>query len=161
MNKSIKESQKIVDQLIKKSFPELRGKKIHIKLKKLKKGSMWANKVLYFYFLIKIDPRKYKGATNNEISGALAHELVHFVEFEEMGFFRYIVRYPFYYLSKKFAQKWELNTDRRTIKRGYARDLFANRKFRLKRLGKIDKKIIRNYMTPEEIKSYAKRIGKW
>jgi hypothetical protein len=56
----------------------------------------------------------------------------------------------------------EKETDRKTIRRGFARQLYANRSFRFKTSSEeYKKRILRFYLNPEEIKKYAKSINKW
>ena len=162
MNKqTLKQRCLKIIQKIRKDYPILNNVKIHLKVKKLRKGSMWANRAFYLYYLIKINPEKYEGVSDKELEGGLAHELIHLEDAKKMNLLKFIVIYVRYYLSKKFAKQWELNTDKKTIERGFAKSLYANRKFRFKRLSKKDRKIMKNYFGPDKIKSYAKKIGKW
>lgn len=146
---------------LRKDFPPLKDIKIHLKIKKLRKGSMRTNKVFYLYYLIIVDPNKYFGASDNEIIGALAHELIHLEQFKKMGFLEYIISFIKYKISKRFVRRVEIGTDKETVRRGYAKELYANRKFRLKKIFHKDRKLIPNYLFSERIKSYAKKIGKW
>jgi len=151
---------KIIQEL-RKDYPMLDNAKIYLKIKKLRKGSLWANKAFYLYYLIKVDPEKYKGASDEELKGGLAHELIHLEDAKKMNLFEFIVFFLKYNLSKKFAQNLELLTDKGVIERGYARELYANRKFRFKNLSEKDKKIMKNYFDPEGVKKYAQSMGKW
>ena len=148
---------KIISE-IRWKYPTLKNIKINLKVKKLRKGSMWANKAFYLYYLIKVNPKKYLGASDKELRGGLAHELIHLEDAKKMNILEFIIFFFKYHLSKKFAKQWELNTDKRTIERGYGRELYVNRKFRFKNLSEKDKKIMKNYFGPEKIKQYAKKM---
>lgn len=156
--------QKIINYLIKKSFHKLKDNNIKLKVKKIKKGSMRADGYITKFFRITIDPL-YKNATNKQISGAIAHELVHFEDYLDMCFIDSLLLFLKYHFYKKFTEKYEKATDKKVIQKGFAKELYANRAFRLKSLSKEsknkNKKIARTYLVPDEIKSYAKRIGRW
>lgn len=144
---------------IRKDFPALNRVRIHIKIKRLKKGSLWANTILHFYYLIIVDPNKYRDAKDKELIGGLAHELIHLEDYKKMNFFRWLFSFIHYYASKKYAKKVERNIEIKVIKRGYGKYLLLNREFRLKRIStKEFKKIGKNYLTPEEIKIYMKKL---
>jgi hypothetical protein len=157
-------SQERCEKLLKKvrkDFPILNNSRIIIKIEKMKTGSMGAYKKLFHYLLI-IDPIKYNDATNQQISGALAHELMHFETYEKYGWKRYILEYFAYLFFKRLMTQYEKENDRQVIQRGYARELYANRAYRIKKISASEfKKIGACYLLPNEIKAYAKRIGKW
>ena len=164
MNKYTKRYQKIVNKVIKESFPELKDKNVLLKVKRLRKGSMktqilWS--LLGKYKLV-IDPYKYPDAKENELVGNIAHELVHLSNFAKNSWFRNLTIYFKYKLSKKFLKELEANTDKITVKKGYAKKLLAGRVYRLKKADTKHLKGLRGfYLSPKEIKSYAKKIGKW
>ena len=55
----------------------------------------------------------------------------------------------------------EVKTDKLTIQRGYARELSANRAYRLKKSHiSLAEQRKAPYLFPKEIKSYAKKTGK-
>lgn len=155
------EYKKIVDHLIKKSFPELKKINVRVIVEKLKRGSMRATR-LYGGYLIIIDPEKYEDAKDNEIIGAIAHELTHFEDYSKKSWIRYFFWFLHYKYSKSFMRDVEIKTDKLTIQRGYARELYSNRCYRASksRIPLVEKGK-RAYLTPEEIKLYAKEIGKW
>ena len=142
---------------IRNDFPILKDVKIVLKLKKLKVGSMWASKKLFHYVLI-IDPIKYKDAKDNQIIGALAHELMHFETYEKYGWKRYILENLAFYFSKKLMAKFERENDTKVIERGYGKELLANRSYRFSKISqKEHKKIGACYLMPPEIKSHMKK----
>lgn len=152
---NVKRYQKIVDELIRKSFPKLMGKKIIIELNSLKMGSMRASRGLFRYKII-IDADKYKDANPHQIRGAFAHELMHFEYYASRNYLAYLFYIIHYLLSKQFMLKEEIENDKRTIKRGYGRDLIENRKYRLKGINLKNIKF-RPYMLPNEIKQYMNK----
>jgi len=153
--------REIINELMDKSFPELKNIKIHLEIKKLENSSMWAKRTFLGKYIVIIDPLKYKNANYNQIEGALAHEFVHFVDYKMQNIFMFLLD-KILYKFRGYKIKKERETDRKAIQRGFAKQLYSNRKFRIK---KSTKKYIKNilifYMSPNEIKSYAKSIGKW
>jgi len=150
--------KKIIDR-VRKDFPSLNNIKVKLKIQKLKIGSMRATR-LYGGYLMIIDPLKYKTAKDNEIAGGIAHELMHFEDYSKKNWIEYFFSFLHYKLSKKFMRDSEIKTDKLTIQRGYAKELYANRAYRIKR-NPLAEKGKTPYLFPEEIKSYAKKIGKW
>jgi len=147
--------QKIIKSIT-KDFPKLEGIKIHLKIKKLKKGSMYADTFFGFYYRIKVDPDKYADAKDSQIIGGVAHELVHFEDFRDFGFFRHISHMISYYF-KTYQKKFERSADIKVIKKGYGYFLMLNRAHRLNKINpKEHKKIGGNYMMPDEIREYIK-----
>ena len=147
-----------------KDFQELDVSKIKIQIKTLKTGSMAAWKYPY---RINIDPIKWRDARNSYFIGTLAHELCHLVKASKLNFSSYWIYITKYYLGayfyfKEYAREDEIWTDKEAIRRGYARKLASSRGYRLKKASKqVLAKIGKNYMTPKEIKLYAKSIKKW
>jgi hypothetical protein len=145
---------------VRKKFPELKNLKIRIRTAELVSGSMRATR-LYAGHLLIIDERKYRGAGRKEIAGAFAHELSHFLLYKKMSWARYFFWYLHYHFSRKFKHRTETNIDRQAIRKGFARELHANRTFIIKSHPLPKKKKNRAYLTPEEIKRYALSINKW
>ncbi len=147
--------ENICQALLSKSrlkFPFLEDVRINLIIKPLKVGSMWASKRPFHYVLI-IDSHKYKGATNRQINGAIAHELMHFETYERYGWAKYILDNFAFYFSKKLMTRFERDNDKKTICKGFGRDLFENRSFRLSKISKSERaKISSCYLTPNEIK---------
>ena len=153
--------EKIVSKTVKRSFPELNDKKVFIKIKNLSGGSMFAGG-WFFRGVILVDIRKYKNANRREIEGALVHELVHIKEYYSWNFFKYFFYIFRCSLLKMGYPQIERKTDKETIRRGYAKQLYACRIFRLfKSHPPYRMKLSESYLTPKEIKKYAQSIGKW
>jgi hypothetical protein len=148
-------------KVLQKDFPELKYRKIIIKIKPLQGGAMWAGG--WFYRgLIVIDPRKYETAKDNEIIGALVHEMIHIKDYYSWNFLRYLFYVARCSLFREGYKDIELRTDRETIERGYAKELYNNRIYRLLKSDIIYRmKPSINYMSPKQIKIYAQKIGKW
>ena len=145
---------------IRKKYPVLRDTKIHLHVWRQPIGSMMAERL--FGYHIFVDYRKYKYASNTVLIGGLAHELAHLEYFKTRAFLKNLFDTMRYICSRKFKRRVEIKTDKTTIEKGYGKELAVNTEFRLKTASERDinyKK--RFYMMPDEIKSYAKKIGKW
>lgn len=100
--------------------------------------------------------RLSKRPTLEMIRGVMAHELAHQVDYSQRPFYKQIFFSLFWKHSPKMTRIIEQAADQITIKRGYKKELLANREF-VHKMYKHDKKmmhVIRSYyMTPEEIKN--------
>ena len=153
MEKHILRYEKVILQIINKSFPILKGKKIRVYEKiKLKFSSADANKFLFYGLRIRTHPRLRK-YNQNLLIGIFAHEISHLEYFEKRPFYHYFIRG----FKKKPDKLEEEKTDKTAIKKGYARELYLQRKSRWKS-NNPNKKF---YLSPLEIKKYAESIGKW
>jgi hypothetical protein len=151
MRNILNESRKITRQLIGKSFPKLKDRRINLFL----------SPIGFYAFCL---PGNFIGITKecnkltkNELKGILAHELCHAEQYLKMGLFKSKIQLLHYFLSSKFKMKVEIEADKMAIKKGYAKELFLSAK-------KIRLKIFDNEkiygLSPLQIKSYAKKIGK-
>jgi len=143
--------KKIVEEIINRSFPLLKNKKfciIKFKSKDYSGGAFW---LLPFLRLIFISKRNFN---NKQIVGLISHELSHFEIFQRQGWFVFIFIELYYWLCPKFRKKEEIKADKLVIRKGYAKELFAFKKIQ-------SKKIIKDYLSPEQVKFYARKIGKW
>jgi len=149
------EYKKIVNDLIKKSFPILRGKKIHISYfflsKEFSGASLWIPPFMRIIFI-----NRGKKFTREQLNVILAHELCHFELFKKRGGLGYLFMGFRYWTSFKFRKEEEERTEKLTIKKGYARECYAIAKRRNKK-----SEASKYYLTAQEIKSYAKKIKKW
>lgn len=137
-------------ELINKSFSIL--KDIKIKIIEVKKRQYSASvRKNWNKYLLKIN-RKYIVIYNNkEIKGLLAHELSHVEGWVKKGVWIYLVDGLKYIFSKSYRERYEKETDKKVICKGYRKELKA---FREKRWGIKDKnlkKIKRFYLSPKEI----------
>ncbi len=151
-----KEIRKIVDELIKKSFSSLRGKRIYIYFFSRKKysGGVWW--ILPFWRGLFIN-RKRK-FNDKQLIGLLVHELCHFEIFQKRGWLKTSFIAGFlYWTSSKHRKKEEENAEKLTIRKGYSKEFYSlEKKFYASKL-----EASKYYLSPKEIKAYAQKIGKW
>lgn len=147
--KYIKKYKRIVKQLITKSFLSLKNRKIRIYEKNNLKYSADTHP---FISRIRVNPRLRK-ANETELKGIFAHELCHIEEFQKMNPLQKII-YGFLSVFKKYRTKKEKEIDRWAIKKGYAKELKAYRKFRNRFKDKNLKKFGDEYLSPKEIEDY-------
>jgi len=153
MNKHIKKYQKIVDELIEKSFPELKGKRI--KVFELKITKFYG---LYIPFLNWVGVNKfYRNFSKKEVKGILAHELCHAELFKKYNFFKKLSSSFIYWVVPSVRKEEEDKTERRAIEKGYAKCLVLSA-FRLEKAYPDCKD--KTFMSVRRIKQYAKEIGK-
>ena len=105
-------------------------------------------------------PKHLRGVISFQRSHAnrrvLAHELGHILNFEEHNFFGKIWMGFRYFTSRNVRRLVENTCDKIAIEKGYARGLFLAKSKKRKK-----KKYDECYLSPEKVKSYAKKIGKW
>jgi len=157
MKLSCERYERIVKSLVKNSFPILHSKKICIETKPLsKKFSACATNYPFSGLKIWINPKYCEKYNDFELKGLLAHELIHLEDFSIMGWgkkFLWDFRYLF---SRKNRRKIERETDKKTILKGYGKELRALRLKRESIKDKNFKKIKRFYLSSKEIEKYLK-----
>jgi hypothetical protein len=144
-------------QLIKKSFPILKDKKIRFFVFRFRfyACSVWIPPFIRFILISK----RARSFSDPVLEGIMAHELCHQERYLEMGIKRYLKFAVGFITSRKVQAAEERATDRLTIEKGYGRQLYE-----LSKIQYFDKKherINENYLSLEEIKSYSESIGKW
>jgi hypothetical protein len=147
----------ISGKLIEDSFPLLKGRKIFYFVLPFRYYalSVWLPPFIR-YIVISSRTRNFP---DNILKGILAHELCHQEHYIRMKAARYLRFVIGYMLSRRAQSEEERATDRLTIEKGYGRELYE-----LTMISRRDanhKKIMDNYMSPEEIKDYAIKQGKW
>jgi hypothetical protein len=147
----------IAESIINDSFPILKGKKIHYFTMYLRffAFSAWIPP----YLRIVVVSTRTKDLNEFVLSGIIVHELCHQERYIAMGFLRYLRFIISYAFSAEIRRAEERETDRLTITKGYARQLYD-----LTIISKKDKnhrEIIDNYLTQDEIREYAEKHGKW
>jgi hypothetical protein len=154
MSDRVKELGKVI---IEKSFPLLRGKKIHFIIFPFKffALSLWIPLVAR----VVVISTRTKYLKDEVITGILAHELCHQERYLQMGVWRYLSFVVKYTFSNKARTLEERATDTLTIDKGYGRNLYELTF--ISHNDKNHKSILDNYLTPDEIKTYAESIGKW
>jgi len=143
--------QDLTNKIIRKSFPILKGKRIFVwKIWMFDSFSGGAFHPLPVLFI-----NKNKFFLKDELIALIVHELCHLEIFYKRSFFKNIKIEIAYWLFGKIRRHEEVETDKLLIKKGYAKGIYKLAK------KKVNKKISKYYMSPEEIKSYAKKINKW
>lgn len=149
--------RKIVNQLIKKSFPKLKGFKIIITEKKFGKlGYSAAISYLIFFAWLVIHPktRKY---SKQAVEALLAHELAHIDLIVNMPFSEKI---PFAFnwlFTKKGKENFERDADIHTVKKGYGKGLLKAKKRSRKTYTKEQlKKQRKGYLSIKQIENLMK-----
>jgi len=145
--------QKIIDELISKSFHSLKKK---IKAFEFKITKLYGIYIpLFDYVGVNKLCRKF---SDKEIRGILAHELCHAELSRKYGILKNFFLYSMYWIIPSIRKDEEIKTDKLTIKKGYAKELILSSK-RLEE--KYPNYKDKTFISPEQIKSYAKKIGKW
>lgn len=152
----------IVENLLETKFTELKNKKIEIR--------KFKNQDRYFFYTFAEDVlhpfkrRTYIVRVNEKImnnppdrdalEAILAHELQHLTDYSKMNIFQlgYLVFQYEFLKNPKYIQKYERQTDRNVIAKGFEKGLMKYRIWLYKHIpaDEIPKKK-KNYYTPEEI----------
>jgi hypothetical protein len=162
MSKYTEKYKKIIDQLIKKSFPKLRNE--DVKVYEIPKSLVWWVHGFVFCNSIIVTTRVRKFDKKTQI-GFFAHELCHvesYVDLKKRSFFIELFGFIWVYLSWAFyassSKRRERKTGLKVIKKGYARELYHFAVVREKRYSKMYR---HGYLSSKQIKAYAQKIGKW
>lgn len=147
----------LAKSIIHASFPLLRGERILIILFPFRfyALSIW---IPPLGGLIAVST-KAKGLNDRALSALIAHELCHQERYRSMGVARYISFVLKYIFLKKVRTEEEHEVDRMTIRKGFASEL--HELTLVTHSSKSHKKIIDNYLTPDEIIKYAMERGLW
>jgi len=137
----------------------LKGAEIKVTIEHLPNFSMVAKRVGNRKYKIILNYIRLKTASTKEISGAIAHELIHFEQFEKRNFLERWIHKVLYHLSRKYRAKIERTTDIETIKKGFGKELLSST-LRFERLStpeylKMHKWI---YLSSKEIKNEMKKL---
>ncbi|MFH0808699.1 MAG: hypothetical protein V1888_03755 [archaeon] len=150
---------KTMNQLITKSFHDLKNQEIKIIESKKTIFSADAKKFKDFLRLrVNYNLRNYP---DNFLKGLFSHELGHFEYFltlDKWDLFIYGIKYNF---SEKYKKRIEKETDINAIKKGYAQELYAQRKFKWNSKNKNTEKLKSVYLSPNEIKEISIKLKKW
>ena len=161
-----KKYQNIVEELVRKSFPKLSRP---VKFININPGfNIGIGTIIRGW---KRDYIIYIGSQINKKSGKalkgfLTHELCHLEDLQNMSPFMSFIRLNILNDLIMFLPLYfplERSADMKSIEKGYARELYQNHKKVESRYPKWLCNIVykKGYMKPEQIKSYAKKIGKW
>ena len=172
---AIQKTQKIINEVIEKSFPELKTKKVEVKTFQSESDYFRARfsyaKYLTFQkmrYIVLVNPKVFdKNSPTNGIRAILAHELAHVLYFVERNRFELLGLASL--SSKSFTQKFEHRADLEAISRGYGEGLKEYRAWLYQNIPPknfAEKK--RNYFSPEEIekvmilfKQKPEKISEW
>lgn len=154
MKDSVSRFHKIMNLVIINSYPWLKPNDLWIIRMNLGKYSMGVFWLFPNIRLIFISPKRLQRKSDSYLSSLFAHELAHFERSNQKGWIRYLGWYLLHLISSKAREQDEKATDMLTIKNGYGKSLYQVAKSRVQ-----EKK--RFYLSPAEIKAYAKKLGKW
>lgn len=147
-----KKYQKVISELVEKSFPELKNENICIEEKRTLN---WRARVVYSFLGMKIivshQLRKFDKKTIQRI---LIHELSHLSIFKKWGVILTNLNYIYYCFSRRYRVAIERDANLLMIKKGYGKLVLSAMKENIKRG-------LSYPLTEREIKAYAKNMGKW
>lgn len=163
----IEKTQKIVAEIIEKSYPELINERV--KVQKFKSDSDYFQSRFSFTrfltfrrpeYIIFVNPKVYElNAPENGVRAIIAHEIGHILYYSRKNHFQLLGLVNL--STAGFTQKFERRTDLEAIKRGYGEGLMAYRNWLYEHIpaNKVAAKK-RNYFTPEEILAIMKQPEK-
>ncbi len=157
MQSTLATLRQLTSDIINRSFPQLRDKKIHVFTGPLRfyAFSVW---VPPFFRVIVISTRTLD-FNRKVLTGLIAHELCHQERYIGMGVLNYLVFAVKFLTLKKIRSAEEKATDRLTIEKGYGRELYELSTITHK--DRKHKKINDLYLSLEEIRAYSESLGKW
>lgn len=152
--------QKTIDEMIDNSFPKLKNK--NVKILTIPKWLFWWATAFIFgrFILVNSDIKK---EDSKSLMGLLAHELCHIEDSINRNSFQEISAFTkegFGWLfNTDYSRKIESQTDIKTIKKGYGKELLHLEKRREKNFSKrkLDKIHSHGYLSSKEIKSLMKK----
>lgn len=162
---AIAETTKIVEEIVKDSYPKLKNERIKIKTFDSRadyfRSRFSVSRFLTFrnlYYLILVNPKIYKsGAPIDGIRAIIAHELAHVAYYERHNCFELLGLVALQ--SKSFTARFERGADLQAIKRGYGAGLIQYREWLYKNIpAKNISAKKRDYFSPEEIKLIIKSV---
>ena len=149
---------KLVKEIRKKSFPEIKGKIWIIKIPFPIPGAavFWLFPKLNILALTTKCHKLKKSA----LIGLLAHELSHFSISQRKKWICFYYAFIKYLFSHKYRIKEEKKTDRLAIKKGYGKELIET-KIEASKICKSKKyeKISNNYLSVEDVRKYMRKIN--
>jgi hypothetical protein len=157
-NLEIEKTEKILDEIINGSFPELKNKRPNVKTFTSEntyfKSQFSVVNLLTFTkikTIIFVNPKVFKkNAPDEGIKAILAHELAHSLYYKRKNRFQLLGLVSL--IGENFTLKFERRADLTAIERGYGEGLIKYREWLYQNIppkSVIEKK--RNYFTPEEI----------
>jgi hypothetical protein len=120
--------ERILRQLIYRSFPELRRLRIRIGFDDLAPGTCLEYYTLHGRFGIAVSPL-LREAPRKALVGGIAHELAHIVRDHRLGPLQRDWAFARFASSRTYRFREERATDRRAVERGYGPHLIALAQF--------------------------------
>ena len=109
---------------------------------------------IYLWLIIYINPR-YNIYNDFELKGLLAHELSHLEDWVVKGRWYTFINSLKCGFSDSYKAKYEKETDKKAICKGYRKELKAQREKRYTIKDKNLNKLKKFYLTPEEIDEFV------
>ncbi|HRH45547.1 MAG TPA: hypothetical protein PKY82_28165 [Pyrinomonadaceae bacterium] len=155
---AVQKTQKIINEVVEKSFPELKTKKIEVKNFQSESDYFQSRfsfgKMLTFQkmrYIIFVNPKVFeKNAPESGIRSIIAHEIAHVLYYSKRNRMELLGLIKL--SSKDFTQKFERGADLEAIARGYGNGIKDYRQWlylNIPQKNLEEKK--RNYFSPEEI----------
>jgi len=157
-SEAIEKTNRIVSEVIEKSYPELKTEKIEIKIfqsdSNYFKSQISVSRFLTFqklHYVIFVNPEVFRrNAPEDAIRAILAHELAHVLYYQRKNRFELLGLASL--ADKSFTAKFERKADLETIARGYGEGLISYRKWLYENIpAKAVEAKRRDYFSPEEI----------
>jgi hypothetical protein len=165
---SIAITRQYVSEIVERSFPELKNKKIEIKTFS-SESDYFQSRFKFCRFLtfrelryvVFVNPKVYeRNAPENGIRAILAHEISHIAYYASKNRLQLLGLVAL--VGDNFTRKFERRTDLEAISRGYGLGLIAYRNWLYENIpAKNLKAKKRNYLTPEEIEIELKKLKKF
>lgn len=156
---AIAKTQELINEIVKKSYPEIKLNKIKVKSFKSDTNFFKARfsyaRFLTFQkmrYLVFVNPKVFElNAPVNGIRSIIAHEITHILYYTEKNRFELLGLTSL--ASDSFTAKFERKADLVAIKRGFGKGLIEYRNWLYKNIPEKEiKSKRRNYFSPDEIK---------
>ncbi len=165
-NDAIEKAQKLVGEIVEKSFPELKDAKIDVKTFASQsdyfKSQFSFSRFLTFRqmrYIVFVNPKVFeKNAPDDGVRSIIAHELAHVLYFKKRNRLELLGLVNL--TSKNFTQQFERKADLEAISRGYGEGLKSYRNWLYQNISamKLEEKK-RNYFSPDEIDLLLKKLN--
>ncbi len=149
----VEEYQKIVDDLVKKSFLILKGTNVKVFMLRFTK--------LYAVYVLFIDNMEINSKYNfkkKKVKGILVHELCYVRSSKRGGFWKIPNLFIIYWFNREIRRNEKMRTDKLIIKKEYTKELLLSAKRSEKQCLELRNK---SYISFGGIKSDTKKIEKW
>jgi len=163
---AIQKTQKIINEVVAKSYPELKNKKIEVKTFQSEldyfQSRFSLGKMLTFQkmrYIIFVNPKVFeKNAPESGIRSIIAHEIAHVLYYSKRNRIELLGLIKL--SSKDFTQKFERGADLEAIARGYGSGIKDYRQWLYQNIPQknLEEKK-RNYFSPEEIDLMLEILG--